>query len=79
MLNAMLCRFNLMDLYGLEGPEVEVEGSVMIHGCIPWAPKTMKVLATKKNRLFTMKTSKHVGFGGPFIHKGNLFVLCFGG
>ena len=43
MLNAMLCRFNLMDLYGLEGPEVEVEGSVMISGCIP-----LKVLATKE-------------------------------
>ena len=35
---------------------------------IPWAPKTMKTkgFGHLKTRLFTIKTSKNVGFGGPW-------------
>ena len=41
---------------------------------IPWAPKTMKNkgFGHLKTRLFTIKTSKNVGFGGPWY-----IFLCY--
>ena len=37
-------------------------------GCVPWAPTTMKKkgFGHLKTRLFTIKTSKNVGFGGSW-------------
>ena len=42
----------------------------IIYLYIPWAPKTVKNtgFGHLKTRLFTTKTSKNIGFGGPMVY-----------
>ena len=61
--------------------KIEVSGGVdekklyEVHVFLPWAPKTMKDrgFGHLNTRLFTIKTSKNVGFGGPWY-----YIHCFG-
>ena len=50
------------------GCELAVFNVCDVYVYIPWAPKTMKNrgFGHLKTRLFTIKTSKHVGLGGPW-------------
>ena len=57
--------------YGSPGPHnIEIYHFNRKYVHPPWAPKTMnnKGFGHLKTRLYTIKTSKHVGFGVPWSH-----------